>query len=132
MFFNGSKSMLSLAAGLAVFVCVLSNGVQPASAGKISLKACLKASAEKSALTAQGYESYFEHGPAWARANLTPAKLDGVKRLISLIEILEFRCNTSEVKARRKHVNSPAFRRWKALHPPLPRRNPVFAALKSR
>ena len=112
--------------GLAVLFIAVQNGF----ASEISVNRCLKASAEKKALVAQGYENYLERGPLWASTNLSPAKIDGVKRLISVIELLEFRCNTPQMRARRAHMNSPAFHKWKALKPPLPQRNPRLVGIR--
>ena len=121
------KAFIGTAAVFMIIVFV----AQPAVA-QLSLKSCLKASAERDALAAQGYEKLLDLGPQKLRTKMTPTILIGVKRLIYLIEILEFRCSREKLAAWKKHINSPAFRHWKALNPPLPRRKPRFVRRRWR
>ena len=117
--------------GTAAAITIVVFAAQPAVA-KLSLKSCLKASAERDALAAQGYEKLLDQGPQKLRTKMTPDILIGVKRLIYLIEVLEFRCSREKMAAWKKRINSPAFRRWQALNPPLPSRKPRFVRLRRR
>ena len=121
---------------VAIFILVIAAawGVagQGASANELPTKTCLKVKAERDALSSQGYGSYLDQGPTQLKVRMTPTLLIGVKRLIYLTEIVQFRCNKLKMDAVLKRMNSPAFRRWRALNPPLPQRNPRFVSLKRR
>ncbi len=103
-----------------------------ASARELGLKNCLRANAEKEKLLAQGFGRYVDQGPQQVRSRMTPLLLVGVKRLIYLTEVVSFRCDGKKLQAMVKRLKSPAFRRWRALKPPLPQRNPRFLAAKRR
>ena len=53
---------------------------------------CDRLKTENAALVKQGVPKLMEKGPEWAKANLDPAKLDQIKRLIDVSEQIMFRC----------------------------------------
>ena len=115
-----------------IIIAALALAGRHASANELPMQTCLKVKSEQDALTAQGYGSYLDQGPAQLKAVMTPALLIGVKRLIYLTEIVQFRCDKLKMNALRKRLNSPAYRKWQALDPPLPQRNPRFVLTKRR
>ncbi len=112
----------------------ITNAVPPqaATARELAVKFCLDAKTEKDKLTAQGYGTFIDQGPQQIRSTMTPILLIGVKRLIYLTEVVKFRCDEKKLQALVKRLNSPAYRRWRSLKPPLPQRNPKFRALQRR
>ena len=61
-------------------------------AAALDADACKKLQTERQALTVLGVDKYFEKGPVWAKANLTAADLNLVKRYLDVYEQLKFRC----------------------------------------
>ncbi len=53
---------------------------------------CRRLEIERQALTVLGIDKYFENGAEWAKANLTVADLNLVKRYLNVYEQLKFRC----------------------------------------
>jgi hypothetical protein len=53
---------------------------------------CLRLEIERQALLVLGIDNYFEKGAEWAKANLTVADLNLVKRYLDVYEQLKFRC----------------------------------------
>lgn len=64
----------------------------PVRAEKLAQAECQKLDADRRALMVLGVDKYVEKGPDWAKANLTVADLDLVKRYFDLFEQLKFRC----------------------------------------
>jgi hypothetical protein len=67
-------------------------GAAPVSAEKLAQAECQKLDGERRALMVLGVDKDVEKGPDWAKANLTVADLDLVKRYFDLFEQLKFRC----------------------------------------
>lgn len=65
---------------------------ETASAGPLEPQACATLKSEHQDLVAAGAQSDMDRGPDWAKANLTPDRLQRVERLIALKEQLSFRC----------------------------------------
>jgi hypothetical protein len=53
---------------------------------------CLRLESERQALIVLGIDNYFVKGAEWAKANLTVADLNLVKRYLDVYEQLKFRC----------------------------------------
>jgi hypothetical protein len=67
-------------------------GMAPAHAEMLAQAECQKLDVERKALMVLGVDKYVDKGPDWAKANLTVADLDLVKRYFELFEQLKFRC----------------------------------------
>lgn len=63
-----------------------------ASATELSPDDCRALLSKKQALIADGVETHYRRGPAWASANLTPEQIARVGEFIALGEQLAFRC----------------------------------------
>jgi hypothetical protein len=61
-------------------------------AAKLDREACKSLGAEVDSLITAGVKADMDRGPEWGKANLAPARLEDIKRLIELGEQLEFRC----------------------------------------
>jgi hypothetical protein len=89
---------------------------------------CLRLEIERQALVVLGIDNYFEKGAEWAKANLTVADLNLVKRYLDVYEQLKFRCK-EEIDI--VEVNEPddAEEAGDAVSdappPPLPERKPA-------
>lgn len=65
---------------------------RPAHAAPLEKEACDQIKAEQATLGTAGARAHYAKGPAWAKANLTPEKLQQVARLIEIDEQVAFRC----------------------------------------
>lgn len=75
---------------LAAFALVLTAPV--AVAAPLDPQACTGLRTEHDGLVAGGAKSDMGRGPAWAKANLAPDRLQKIERLIAVEEQLSFRC----------------------------------------
>ncbi len=101
----------------------------PVAAAPIDKQGCERLEMERKALLVLGIDRYFENGLEWARANLTVADLNLVKRYLDVYERLKFQCQEEveivgsdmqgEVSDDEIIADDPA--------PPLPVRKPVEA-----
>ncbi len=71
---------------------ILAAGSTGAGATRLDKSACNDLKTELAGVVASGARDDMERGPEWAKANLAPAKLADVRRLIELEQQLEFRC----------------------------------------
>jgi hypothetical protein len=85
-------SLVALAA-LAALVAALT----PARAAPLDAETCTKLQGEQERLENAGVEKDFAKGPAWAKANLGPEKLNLVQRFIEIEEQLLFRCRNKVI-----------------------------------
>jgi hypothetical protein len=65
---------------------------RPAFANGLGEEACKKLQTERQALVVLGIDKYFTKGAEWAKAHLTVADLNLVKRYLDVYEQLKFRC----------------------------------------
>lgn len=93
-------------------------GPQRALAEPLDEEGCLRLESEREALTVLGIDKYFENGVEWAKANLTVADLNLVKRYLNVYEQLKFRCkqDIDIVEDDETAASGPV--------PPLPEKNP--------
>jgi hypothetical protein len=84
-----SRSLLLLAVVLAASVAL-----SQARAAPLDAETCNKLMIEQGALESAGVEQNMAKGPAWAMANLTPEKIEQVRRFIELEELILFRCRS--------------------------------------
>lgn len=77
---------------LGIAAAVMVAGAAPLRADMLAQAECQKIDAERRALMVLGVDKYIEKGADWAKANLTVADLDLVKRYFHLFEQLKFRC----------------------------------------
>lgn len=63
-----------------------------ASAAPLDAPACTALKTEYDGLISGGAKADMDRGPAWAKTNLSPDKLQKIERLIALQEQLSFRC----------------------------------------
>jgi hypothetical protein len=86
---TSSRSLLLLAVLLAACVALTQ-----ARAAPLDSETCNKLMIEQSALENAGVEQTMAKGPEWAKANLTPEKIDQIRRFIELEELIVFRCRS--------------------------------------
>lgn len=75
-----------------VFLAGLVLDMTTAAANPLDEDACKRLQTERLALTVLGMDRYFAKGADWAKANLTVADLDQLKRYLDVYEQLKFRC----------------------------------------
>ncbi|MGF1621280.1 MAG: hypothetical protein ACFCUR_11775 [Rhodomicrobiaceae bacterium] len=98
-------------------------------AAPIDKEGCDRLEMERKALLVLGIDRYFENGIEWARANLTVADLNLVKRYLDVYERLKFQCKEeveivgSDLQGEVSDDETIA----DELSPPLPVRKPVEA-----
>ena len=111
---------------LAVF---LTAAPGPAAAAPIDKAGCDRLEMERKALLVLGIDKYFENGIGWARANLTVADLNLVKRYLDVYEQLKFQCKEEIdiVGSGLEDEESDEETIADELAPPLPVRKPVEA-----
>lgn len=63
-----------------------------ARAAPLDAETCNKLMVEHEALETAGVEQSLAKGPEWAKANLSPDKIEQVRRFIELEELIQFRC----------------------------------------
>ena len=82
------------ALAIATTHCGGGNAGAAASCGLLpSSKGCAKLKDEQAALEQAGVRGSMAKGPEWAKGNLSPDKLEQVRRLIEVDEQLTFRCH---------------------------------------
>jgi hypothetical protein len=107
----------------------LSAAPGPVAAAQIDKAGCDRLEMERKALLVLGIDRYFENGIEWARANLTVADLNLVKRYLDVYERLKFQCREeveivgSDIQGEVSDDEIIA----DELAPPLPVRKPVEA-----
>ena len=84
--YRGSVFFASLA------LCSILAAPHPVSAEPLDQGGCDRLETERQALIVLGIDKYFEKGSDWAKANLTVADLNLVKRYLNVYEQLKFRC----------------------------------------
>lgn len=70
-------------------------GVECAVADKLDKTTCKQLQNELAYVLATGARVDMAEGPEWAKANLTPERLQKIKKLIEIEEQLEFRCGVN-------------------------------------
>lgn len=101
----------------------------PVAAAPIDKAGCDRLEMERKALLVLGIDKYFENGLEWARANLTVADLNLVKRYLDVYERLKFQCQEeveiveSDLEGEVSDDETVA----DEFAPPLPVRKPVEA-----
>ncbi len=75
-----------------VFLAGLVLAMTTAAANPLDEDACKRLQTERQALTVLGMDRYFAKGADWAKAHLTVADLDQLKRYLDVYEQLKFRC----------------------------------------
>ncbi|HEY7548474.1 MAG TPA: hypothetical protein VH913_03030 [Hyphomicrobiaceae bacterium] len=90
-------SLVALAA-----LAALAGAPTQARAAPLDAETCAKLQGEQERLENAGVEKDMAKGPAWAKANLAPEKLNLVQRFIEIEEQLLFRCRNKVI------VNLPA------------------------
>jgi hypothetical protein len=78
--------------GLSLSVTALLLQVGAAEAASLDKESCDKLKGEQSQLESTGARGNMVKGPEWAKANLAADKLEEIKRLIEVEELLLFRC----------------------------------------
>ncbi len=73
-------------------ICLLLAAPRTVSADPLDQGSCDRLETERQALIVLGIDNYFEKGSDWAKANLTVADLNLVKRYLNVYEQLKFRC----------------------------------------
>lgn len=122
----GSRTMVLLSCGL----LILSGNA--ASGALLDEETCAMLRNERLHLELDGVRDSMRNGPEWAAANLPAARLNDIKRLIELDELVGFRCPEAEaiVAAADGSVVIPLPKRnpksTKAKMPP-PQRRPASA-----
>jgi hypothetical protein len=77
-------------------IALLFAACTPAAAERLGEEACAKLKVEQTALEQAGVRSNFGRGPEWAKANLSPEKLEQIRVLIDIDEQLRFRCKLAK------------------------------------
>jgi len=77
---------------LVLYLAVVLVALARASAAPLDADTCAKLKAEQTQLEDAGAGHNMAKGPQWAKANLAPDKIEQVRRLIELEELLLFRC----------------------------------------
>ena len=67
-------------------------GPAAALAAKLDKSACAILASELSSVLATGVKAEMERGPEWAKANMSPERLQSALRLLEIEDQLEFRC----------------------------------------
>lgn len=115
-------------------IAMIAAATNNASASLLDKDTCERLESERQAMIVLGIDKYFEKGSDWAKANLTVADLNLVKRYLDVYEQLTFRCKEElniveldepddEQSASETVSNGPA--------PPLPVRRPADLAKAS-
>ena len=86
---TSSRSLLLLVALLGAGAALTQAQATP-----LDAEACAKLMVEHGALENTGAEQTLLKGPEWAKANLTPDKINQIKRFIELEELIQFRCRS--------------------------------------
>jgi hypothetical protein len=107
----------------------LSAAPGPVAAAEIDKAGCDRLEMERKALLVLGIDRYFQNGLEWAKANLTVADLNLVKRYLDVYEQLKFRCQEEVeiVETDFEGEVSDDDTVADELAPPLPVRKPVEA-----
>jgi hypothetical protein len=81
---------------LVLLVALLVGGaaLSQARATPLDADACNKAMIEHGVLEEAGVEQNMAKGPEWAKANLSPERIEQVRRFIELEEVIQFRCRS--------------------------------------
>ncbi len=87
--------LLSVVTMTAAMLALLGTTAQ---AEPLAKEACDALKAEQAQLTAAGAKESFDKGAAWAKANLSAAKLREIERFIGLEEQLGFRCGLAKAR----------------------------------
>ena len=98
----------------------------PASAVPLDPQTCIQLREERLNLVMDGARDNMARGPEWGRANLTPAQLKAVQRLIELDEQIGFRCPDVVATASEPSNVVPLPKRKPKAHAaaPAPKRKP--------
>lgn len=83
---------MAFLARMLMAVALLSALTPASSAGRLQREACEGLKGEQVKLVSAGAKSDMQRGPEWAKANLTPDRLQRIERLIDVEEQLAFRC----------------------------------------
>jgi hypothetical protein len=86
------RSRIAHVSCICLTVFALAVMARAAHAKPLDKEACDTLQAEKLSLVVLGIDKEMAKGPDWAKANLAPARLDMVKRLLTVNEQMKFRC----------------------------------------
>ncbi len=115
------STMLAIGLGLG-FGSSVAVGAEP-----LSKDACDAVEAEHAILVLAGLPEIVKKGPAWAKVNLDPARMNEVARYIEVKEQLLFRCGHDKKRAAATAAGGQdaAGDRDRERAPPLPQRKPA-------
>jgi hypothetical protein len=91
----------------AIVMIVLVSGVPALRAAPLEAAQCDQLKSEQDKLETQGVRKDYERGAQWGKTNLPAAKLEQVKRLISLDEQILFRCANPKPNVQLKEDTTP-------------------------
>ncbi|HEY1244866.1 MAG TPA: hypothetical protein VGF29_08550 [Hyphomicrobiaceae bacterium] len=89
-------------------LAALAAGLTQARAAPLDAETCAKLQGEQERLENAGVEKDMAKGPAWAKANLAPEKLNMVQRFIDIEEQLLFRCRNKVIVTLPSETEAPA------------------------
>jgi hypothetical protein len=78
---------------------------------------CARLAVERQSLVNMGVENTMAKGPEWAKANLSGANLDLIKRFLVVSEQIKFRCRTEVADVAAKPVRRILVRKPRAAAP---------------